>query len=173
MTAANGTARHANGRFPRNSRQAAELYLTLGLAPIPLAERSKVPALPGWPDLRLSTADLEHHFPKTAGVAVLNGGPSGNLADVDLDCAEARRAAPLLLPATGWVFGRKGSPRSHRIYKTHVALDKAQCKFVDLGGTVLLELRAPAVQRYSLHLYTRKLASASNGITSKPQARTP
>jgi hypothetical protein len=71
----------------------------------------------------------------------LNGEPSSNHVDVDLDCPETIRAAPLLLPPTGWVFGRKSAPRSHWVYRTDTALSVAQEKLTDLDGTVLVELR--------------------------------
>src|SRR5262249_48786481 len=64
-----------------------------------------------------------------------------NALDVDLDCGEALLAAPVLLPPTGWVFGRKSAPRSHWIYRADRPLEAAQEKFSDLDGTVLVELR--------------------------------
>lgn len=47
------------------------------------------------------------------GVGHLNGAPSAGRVDVDLDCPEARRAAPHLLPPTGLVSGRRSAPDSH------------------------------------------------------------
>jgi hypothetical protein len=113
------------------------------LAPIPLPPRSKNPGYGDWQHLRLTADTLDQHFPprKARNVGVLNGEPSGNTADVDLDCAEARTAAALLLPATGWIFGRKSAPRSHWIYKADVPLDSAQEEYQDLDGHMLLELR--------------------------------
>jgi hypothetical protein len=83
------------------------------------------------------------HFPPTEArnVGVLNGAPSGNVLDVDLDCSQALTVAPRLLPATGWIFGHKSAPRSHWIYRTDRTLDVAQEKFADLDGAVQLELR--------------------------------
>jgi DNA polymerase I-like protein with 3'-5' exonuclease and polymerase domains len=71
----------------------------------------------------------------------LNGTPSNNTLDVDLDCPEALRAAPLVLPATGWIFGRGSASRSHWIYRADRPFDTAQDKFTDLDGAVLVELR--------------------------------
>jgi hypothetical protein len=117
--------------------------LQKGLAPIPLPPRSKDPGYFGWQHLRLSTGALEEHFPidEERNVGVLNGEPSGNAIDVDLDCIQARLVAPQLLPATGWVFGRMSAPRSHWIYKTDRPFNTAQEEFTDLDGTMLLELR--------------------------------
>ncbi|MBN9520298.1 DUF3987 domain-containing protein, partial [bacterium] len=48
-------------------------------------------------------------------VGVLLGPDSAGLADVDLDCAEARLAAPHLLPPTPAAFGR-GTAVTHHLY---------------------------------------------------------
>jgi DNA polymerase-1 len=130
--------------FPGTARPAVEIYLLeKSLAPIPLPPRSKDPGYPGWQNLRLTPDVLDEHFPpdQARNVGVLNGEPSANHHDVDLDCAEALRVAPLLLPETGWIFGRKSAPGSHRIYRTERPLDSAQVKFKDLDGEVLVELR--------------------------------
>jgi hypothetical protein len=86
---------------------------------------------------------LNTHFPpqQSRNVGILNGAPSSNTLDVDLDCPEALVLAPRLLPSTGWVFGRKSAPRSHWVYKADQPLDAAQEKFTDLQGAVLIELR--------------------------------
>jgi Bifunctional DNA primase/polymerase, N-terminal len=129
--------------FPTEPRQAAEVYLGKGLSPIPMPPRSKDPGYAGWPVLRLTPDDLDVRFPtgEPHNVGVLNGSPSGNALDVDLDCPEARSTAETLLPSTGWVFGHPSNPRSHRIYKTDRALDSAKMEFTDLAGKVLVELR--------------------------------
>jgi hypothetical protein len=115
----------------------------MGLAPIPLPPRSKDPGFERWQETILTTETLDTHFPagQARNVGILNGTPSGNILDVDLDCPEARRIAPQMLPATGWVFGRKSSPRSHWIYRADRPLAKAQEEHADLDGTMLLELR--------------------------------
>src|SRR4051812_26019895 len=102
-----------NGAFPRDARSAASLYLSKGLAPIPLQPRGKAPIGDGWKNLRLTEEDLDDQFPPGVlrNLGILNGEPSGNLTDVDLDCIEALLAAPLL-PQTGWIFGRATSRRS-------------------------------------------------------------
>jgi|SRR5215471_16982880 len=41
---------------------------------------------------------------------------SAGLVDVDLDCEEAIELAPLYLPETGAIFGRKSAPKSHWLY---------------------------------------------------------
>jgi DNA polymerase I-like protein with 3'-5' exonuclease and polymerase domains len=132
-----------NGTFPSDARTAAELYLSKGLSPIPLPDRSKDPGYPGWQHLRLTRDVLDARFPpgEPHNIAILNGEPSGNTLDADLDCAEAILAAPRLLPPTGWVFGRKSAPKSHLIYRADRSLEAAQEKYADLDGAVLVELR--------------------------------
>src|SRR5262245_35854642 len=107
------------------------LYLAKGLAPIPLPARSKAPGYSGWKHLRLTADALDDHFPpgEVRNVGVLNGAPSANALDVDLDCSQALLTAPLLLPKTGWVFGRPSAPRSHWVYRSDWPLDAAQEKF--------------------------------------------
>jgi DNA polymerase I-like protein with 3'-5' exonuclease and polymerase domains len=142
------TTTFCNGNFPQDASGAAKLYLDSGLAPVPLPFKSKRPTLENWQRLRLGVDNFNHLFPvdERINVGILNGAPSGNTLDVDLDCAEARRAAALLLPETGWVFGRKSSLRSHWIYRTDTPLEQAQEKYTDLGGEVLIELRGTGGQ---------------------------
>jgi hypothetical protein len=137
------SATNRAGTFPQEPCPAAELYLRQRLAPIPVAPRSKDPGYPDWQHLRLTLDSLATHFPagEERNVGVLNGEPSGNVLDVDLDCPEALRAAPLLLPPTGWVFGRLSAPRSHFIYQADAPLDAAQQEYRDLDGTMPVELR--------------------------------
>jgi DNA polymerase I-like protein with 3'-5' exonuclease and polymerase domains len=137
-----GTASR-NGTFPHDARHAAELYLQRGMAPIPLPPRSKDPGYAGLPQLRLTPDTLDAHFPagQARNVGILNGSPSRDQHDVDLDSVEARRAAPLLLPATGLVFGRASSPGSHWIYRADRSLDTAQEEYKDIDGTMVVELR--------------------------------
>lgn len=129
--------------LPHDARSIAELYLSRGLAPIPVPAGKKGAIIAGWQDLRLTPDNLDEHFAKgkNLNVAVLNGTPSGNSVDIDLDAVEASRAAQVLLPRTGWIFGRRTSPASHWIYRAEQSLNKASDKYTDLDGSVLVELR--------------------------------
>jgi hypothetical protein len=136
----------ANGHlvFPGNPAAAAALYLQRGLAPISLPSRSKGEGLQeGWQHQRLTAEVLSQHFPpkQALNIGVLNGEPSSNHLDVDLDCPEAIAAAPFLLPSTGWIFGRKTAQRSHWIYHADQSLGKAQLLFTDIDRAKILELR--------------------------------
>ena len=138
-----------NGTFPEDVRTAAEVYLGDALVPIRLPYRGKNPGRDGWERERPTFADLDRHFPRgiTLNIGVLNGEPSGNTADVDCDCPEARKAAPILLPPTGWRFGRQSAPGGHWIYRTDFPLGTAQVEFYDdVGKAMLLELRGTGGQ---------------------------
>ncbi len=122
-----------NGSFPKDARQAAEYYLLKGRLPIPVPHGTKNPALDRWQDLRPKAEDLDGLFPidRQSNVGLLLGVPSGGLVDIDLDCAEAVRAAPYLLPATGMIHGRPGKPRSHYWYIVADPPPKASAAFKD------------------------------------------
>jgi DNA polymerase-1 len=106
----------ANGA-PRTVPEAARWCLGRGYAPIPLPPRSKQPTLADWPNLRVPEADVDRLFAPDGNIGVLLGVPSRGLVDVDLDCPEAIRAAPVLLPPTGMLSGRRSAPRAHWWYR--------------------------------------------------------
>ena len=141
------TTAAANGRFPTDCRQAATLYLERGVLPIPLHARDKKPIGEDWPERRPTAADLDALFPppQTRNVGLLLGKPSG-LIDVDLDCAEATASAPFFLPPTGWISGRRSSPRSHHWYRCDDPPDKASEAFRDMDRAMLVELRSTGGQ---------------------------
>ena len=62
--------------------------------------KPKPPKPPVLGTSQLAGSDGDDHFPPQdpRNVGILNGEPSGNALDVDLDCGEARLAAPRLLP---------------------------------------------------------------------------
>jgi hypothetical protein len=135
MTATTTTS---NG-FPAEARTAAELYVVnFGAVPIPLPFRTKKPTLKGWEALRPDVEDLDGLFPqgRRVNVGLLLGAPSGGLLDIDLDSREAIAAAPLLLPRTGWVSGRKSNPKSHYWYQVNNPPATASAKFKDLRRKV-------------------------------------
>jgi hypothetical protein len=104
----------------------------------------KTPVLPAWPKLRLTETDLSDHFSGPSNLGILNGAPSGNQVDVDLDCPEALVVAHVWLPPTNSVFGRPGKPRSHRLYMADPL--PATKQFQDPDGTMLLEVRSTGSQ---------------------------
>ena len=98
---------------------AALAYVDRGLVVIPIKCRDKIPLIRQWQTLTLKDVDVERNFPVGTdhNIGVVLGAASGGLVDIDLDCVEAVRIAPLLLPSTGMIFGRKGLPASHYIYR--------------------------------------------------------
>jgi hypothetical protein len=119
-------------------------YFALGMLPIPVPTRTKKCVLEGWSSLTRETVDLATAFPDDGprlGIGVVLGAASGRLADADLDCPQALIAGKLLLPDTGWLFGRSGNPRSHYLFRPtgRAAIHK---EYKDVDGTKILELRS-------------------------------
>ena len=108
----NGTA------FPATTREAAIRYHKQGWVPLPLPHLKKRPVLPDWSNFRFDLSALDEHFPAGGeqNIGLLLGAPSNGLVDVDLDCPEARAAAPFLLPKTDMIGGRESAPDSHWWY---------------------------------------------------------
>ena len=139
----------------RSSRTAldwANQYIDRGLAPIPVPFREKGPKLPGWPDLRITKETAPQYFNgEPHNIGILLGEPSGNLADIDLDCREAVILAPVFLPATDSVFGRKTNRASHWLYRTPEELETEKT-FTDphnetgTKSVTLVELRSTGCQ---------------------------
>jgi hypothetical protein len=109
--------------------------------------------LPGWERLRLNTDTIPVHFNGHAqNIGLLCGEPSGGLVDVDLDCAEARTAATVYLPATSRRHGRASSPASHWWYRVTTALPAKVERYQDITDkaantrATLVELRSTGGQ---------------------------
>lgn len=119
-------------------------YLEMGMLPIPVPKQSKAPIVKGWPDLRLASSDLATHFSNGNNIGVLLGGPSGNLIDIDCDHGLAVSLAPRFLPGTMAVFGRKGKPRSHYLYRVDSSLPTE--KFCDEDQSTIVEIRSTGAQ---------------------------
>ncbi len=138
--------------FPAIAALAAQIYLTRGFAALPLIAGSKRPSVNDWRNFRADPNDLAGFTDRNIGL--LMGEPSGGLTDVDLDCQEAVRAADLLLPNTGMIFGRVSAPRSHRLYLCdgNPAGFKLSDPVREPGhpdGRVLVELRGSGQQSMS------------------------
>ncbi len=86
--------------------EAARSYVKRGWMPLPVPFRSKNPGFNGWQKFRVTECDLSRYFnERQQNVGVLLGAVSGDLVDVDLDCADAVALAPQFLPTNGAVFG--------------------------------------------------------------------
>jgi hypothetical protein len=100
----------------------------------------KKPAISSWPNFAPAIDDLPQLFGDGQNIAVRLGRASGELVDLDLDCAEAIALADLYLPKTGAEFGRASKPRSHRLYVAPSAVFES---FSDpISGEMIVELRA-------------------------------
>jgi P4 family phage/plasmid primase-like protien len=120
-------------------------YIKAGMAPVPVPHRKKGPVIGGWQKLRLTESSAPPYFNGgPMNIGVLLGEPSGWLADVDLDCAEARKLASYYLPPTGKVFGRESAPKSHRIYRSKIQRT-VELKDPETGDMVV-ELRSTGAQ---------------------------
>ena len=90
-------------------------YHRRGWRVIPLD--GKRPTRDGWQNTQYDETELRGIFGgKNRNIGVVLGQPSGGLADVDLDCAEALSLASVFLPKTHARFGRKSSSCSHWLY---------------------------------------------------------
>jgi hypothetical protein len=126
-------------------------YQSRGWCPIPVPAGKKEPVIKGWQNMRLSREDLPIHFSNGTNVGLLNGSPSSNIADTDLDWPEARAIAPTFLPQTHRISGRSGAPLSHYWY-TVEPLAKTK-KFEDplakatkSGRAMIVEFRSTGTQ---------------------------
>lgn|SRR5262245_44033349 len=125
-------ARHDD--FTTRVRAAASWYLAQGIQPVPLRPGSKLPTEKGWQHLRVTEADIDRLFTPDSHIGLLLGAPSNGLIDVDLDCPEARRAAPYLLPPTDMISGRESAPDSHWWYVVDAPPERAAEPFDDPTG---------------------------------------
>jgi Bifunctional DNA primase/polymerase, N-terminal len=99
----------------RTADSIAREIIDAGHFPIPLEPRSKRPSEEGWSKSRITSEEVPARFPAACNVGILTG--ITGLADVDLDCEEAVALSDEYLPDTGWIWGRRSGPRSHRLYR--------------------------------------------------------
>jgi len=120
-------------------------YARKGWSVLPIPHRSKNPGFRGWQQLRLTEAELKHHFNgEPRNIGVLLGEPSGWLVDLDLDHPWAVDLASEYLPPTAAVFGRAGKPRSHWLYRVPAPL--ATKKYRSKSAGMLVEVRSTGTQ---------------------------
>jgi hypothetical protein len=122
----------------------ARIFILRGFLVIPIPPKKKSPRIKGWTELRLQVGEEKDAFGRDDNIGVLLGAPSRGLVDVDLDCDEAIAIAHLFLPPTGRIHGRASRSKSHWWYLLNPCLSPMQ--FVDVDGTMLLELRASGQQ---------------------------
>ena len=130
---------------PDSQLAIATAYVRRGWWVVPIPLKEKAPRLAGWQNLRLAGSDLLSSFSgPPMNIGVLLGEPSG-IVDVDLDAPEAAKLAVELLPPTDSIFGRNGSPASHRLYKATIN-GRPSVKFTGPAGDSLVEVRSTGSQ---------------------------
>jgi predicted P-loop ATPase len=149
-------------------------HIREGIRPVPIPFRKKGPRIPNWESLVITEANVDQFFNGSPmNVGAILGAPSGNLQDVDLDCAEALRLAPWFLPETR-TFGRNTNPSSHYLFRAHDLAGEGTKGFDDpiaklLGRkSKLVELRSNGGQTVlpgSTHKDTGELITWDNPAT--------
>ena len=115
--------------------------LRRGWNPVPVPV-GKSPKQKKWQQLVVTSENVEEHFNKPRLNTGIQMGPvSGNLSDVDLDCAEALALAKYFLPPTGSTYGRASKRESHRLYICECPEDRGWIKWSDEEKKVMVELR--------------------------------
>jgi Bifunctional DNA primase/polymerase, N-terminal len=135
-------------------------YRRNGWAPLPYARGAKAPRFEGWQDF---VADDSTRF--DGNVGLLLGEKSRGLVDVDLDCAEALKLAPDILPPTSAIFGRRSKPNSHRLYLCDEPPERTVQFQFDKG--MIVELRSNGGQTMappSVHPSGEKVEWTNGGI---------
>lgn len=120
-------------------------YVSRGWAPVPLPARSKNPGFNNWESFVVTENALESTFPPTRNVGLILGEPSHGLVDVDLDSAESRALAPLILEPTEMIHGHTQKPSSHWWYVAD-PIPAATVRRRDVDGATLCELRSTGGQ---------------------------
>jgi len=103
-------------------KAAALWFIEQGFLIVPVPFRAKDVSdggrIKGWQDWRITRDKVDEYFNgEPSNVGILTGDEHGT-TDIDLDCTEAITVARLLLPETGFVFGRTSKPRSHYFYRS-------------------------------------------------------
>jgi hypothetical protein len=173
----NNRPRSNGGGDRETSAEIAAKYVARGWKVIPIRHGQKGPRGNDW---QSRTYDPLRDFDgKNIGVQL--GPVSDGLTDVDLDCVEAIKLAPYLLPPTPAIFGRQSKQRSHWLYNTDDPdPDKATIKIMDSGTEddtrnkkAIIELRmggakgAQTVFPGSTHECGEKIEWATNGKPAK------
>lgn len=131
-----------SGSNPRDNRviSAALDYRSREWTVLPLQPRTKRPIDNGWPQLRLSAAEIPGRFSGEENIGIALGAASHGLIDIDLDSPQTIALAAAFLPVTSARFGRASKRQSHWLYTVNAEVPYE--KFQDLDGATLLEIRS-------------------------------
>jgi hypothetical protein len=150
--------------------ESAVYYIQLGLAPVPVPRGEKAPRTKSWQKLQITEAEAPRYFNGSdQNIGILMGEPSGNLVDVDLDCAETVALAPQFLPQTEWTFGRPSKRQSHWLYRAEPLIKTK--KYADpTDKAMLVEIRSTGCQTVfppSVHPCGEPITFDCNGDPAK------
>lgn len=91
--------------------EAATIYINKGWQVVPLLPNTKKTLDEGW--LRVVFKAEDFDADSNIGIRSVNG-----IIDIDCDAPEVVALAPLFLPKTGCIYGRKSKPSSHWLYRS-------------------------------------------------------
>jgi len=134
--------------------KAALAAVRRGYQPIPIATRSKLPALSAWTRIRWDANNLDEVKEKFAAwrdedmsnIGLLLGEPSGGLVDVDLDHPRTMRLKDFFLPPTPMRSGRDGRRNSHYWYQVEEGTLTGTRRYKMPDKAVSVELRSTRAQ---------------------------
>lgn len=152
----------------------ASHYQRKWLCVIDLPLGSKNPGREGWPNERLNEDELRRRFSTPKNIGIILGEPSKGRADVDIDIPGLGSVARLLLPDTGFVFGRATKPWSHWEYDIEGDLPKT-LKLADPRDTTktIVELRTTGQTVYppSIHQSGEKVQLSKDGEAARVEGQ--
>jgi hypothetical protein len=108
------------------------------LSLVPIDAGQKGPTARGWQTRNWQPGE----FPPGSNIGIIWGPRSRDWIDTDLDCEEALLLAPIFLPPTAAIFGRKSKPKSHWLYISEGAIFEAFSDPLKDKQNTLLEIRA-------------------------------
>jgi hypothetical protein len=128
---------------PTCQSEALEFYAAYNLPVTPVRAGDKAGRLSGWSQIGHNATAAE--FRPGNNVGILNGTsptPGYRFYDVDIDANSdaARRVVILLLPPTGWRYGRASKPKSHASYLVKGEPLRTR-RYHGTDGKTLIELR--------------------------------
>jgi Bifunctional DNA primase/polymerase, N-terminal/Family of unknown function (DUF5906) len=116
----------------------------------------------GWQHLRITAAHLapnaindrspefeaaQRFKDGPCNIGIIWGKASNDHGEIDVDALEAAGLADVIAPATGFIYGRAGKPRSHRVYKFEPREGGyPTVQFRDADGHMIIELRGDGAQ---------------------------
>lgn len=141
-----------------------------GFKPVALHPRSKAAVSRAYVDRDYKPPGDELWRDNDYNLGVVTGPAHSGPVDVDIDCEEALFFAPIFLPPTAAVFGRKSKPASHYLYRVDAATFDKRAFNDPRGETCIIEMRGDGghqtVAPGSIHEGTGELIQWENNQLS-------